>query len=137
MQGHHASAYEDAVTRGRRNTMLIHVNVWFTATYTDLLGASTMGGLYSWIRSAGGLAGFNHPGREAGRFNDFAPDATVGDSFVGLEMFHRRPRWDVPASVRRDRDVRRVLPCYAPKGNSSRSARDGRGTARPERRVAG
>lgn len=48
-----------------------------------------MGSLYNWIRAAGGVASFNHPGREPGRFDDFAPDAAVRDSFVGLEMFNR------------------------------------------------
>jgi hypothetical protein len=69
--------------------LLGHVNVWFTANYTDLLGSSTMSALYTWIRAAGGVASFNHPGREPGRFNDFAPDAAVRDLFVGLEMFNR------------------------------------------------
>ena len=37
-----------------------------------------------------GIAGFNHPGREAGRFEDFRYDARVRDQVVSLEMFNRR-----------------------------------------------
>jgi hypothetical protein len=69
--------------------LLGHVNVWFTPSFVDLGGAATMGALYDWIRSAGGVASFNHPGREVGRFGDFSYDAGVRDHFAGLEMFNR------------------------------------------------
>ena len=69
--------------------LLGHVNVWFTPSFTDLGGSASMGALYNWVRSAGGEASFNHPGREIGRFGDFAFNAGARDHFVGLEMFNR------------------------------------------------
>ena len=51
--------------------LLGHVNVWFTPAFTDLGGSSSMSRLYSWITGSGGVAGFNHPGREIVRFNNF------------------------------------------------------------------
>ncbi|MCO8273568.1 hypothetical protein M1L60_23515 [Actinoplanes sp. TRM 88003] len=48
-----------------------------------------MGKLYDFIESSGGIGGFNHPGRELLRFNDFAYDAGLRDQMVGLEMFNR------------------------------------------------
>jgi hypothetical protein len=69
--------------------LLGHVNVWFTPSFVDLAGASGMGSLYDWIRSAGGVASFNHPGREIGRFAGFAYDAGARDSMVSMEIFNR------------------------------------------------
>ncbi|MEK8104068.1 hypothetical protein NKG94_01175 [Micromonospora sp. M12] len=40
-------------------------------------------------RPARGLASFNHPGREAGRFNNFSFNAAARNQLVGLEMFNR------------------------------------------------
>ena len=37
----------------------------------------------------GGLAGFNHPGREPGRFQEFAFDPRVRGRVVSLELFNR------------------------------------------------
>jgi len=37
-----------------------------------------------------GIAGFNHPGRENGRFSDFSFDAGLVDRLVSLELFNRR-----------------------------------------------
>ncbi|MDR7274045.1 CehA/McbA family metallohydrolase [Catenuloplanes atrovinosus] len=71
------------------NPLLGHVNVWFTADYVDLGGATGMGRLYDWIEAAGGLASFNHPGREVGRFGDFAFDAGARDHLVSMEIFNR------------------------------------------------
>ncbi len=79
--------------------MLGHVNVWFTEHYVDVLQAGVMQPLLDWLRrepglvldgGAGGLAGFNHPGREPGRFQEFQYDARVRDRVVSLEMFNRR-----------------------------------------------
>jgi hypothetical protein len=82
--------------------LLGHVNVWFSAQYTDVLQAMTMTPLHEWLLrdpaglvglvdgGADGLAGFNHPGREQGRFEEFRYDARLRDRFVGLEMFNRR-----------------------------------------------
>ena len=76
-----------------------HVNVWFSEHYTDVLQAGLMQPLLEWLRrepglvldgGAGTLAGFNHPGREPGRFQEFVYDARVRDQVVGLEMFNRR-----------------------------------------------
>ncbi|MGH2662723.1 MAG: CehA/McbA family metallohydrolase [Actinomycetota bacterium] len=37
-----------------------------------------------------GLAGFNHPGRETGRFSYFSADPAVRDRLVSMEIFNRR-----------------------------------------------
>lgn len=75
-----------------------HVNVWFTEHYTDVLQAGLMQPLLAWLRrspglvldgGADGLAGFNHPGREPGRFQEFTFDPRVRDQVVSLEMFNR------------------------------------------------
>lgn len=82
------------------NPLLGHVNVWFTDAYTDVLDATLMGGFYRWLTrddgflglgdgGADGLAGFNHPGREPGRFNDFRYEPAAHDQLVSLEMFNR------------------------------------------------
>jgi hypothetical protein len=39
---------------------------------------------------ADGIAGFNHPGREPGRFGYFAPDEAVRDRIVSMELMNRR-----------------------------------------------
>lgn len=78
--------------------LLGHVNVWFTDHYVDVLQAGLMQPLLDWLRrepglvldgGAGGLAGFNHPGREPGRFQEFCYDPRVRDRVVSLEMFNR------------------------------------------------
>ena len=69
--------------------LLGHVNVWFTNGFTDLGGSSNMGGLYNWITGNGGIASFNHPGREIARFGDFSYSAAARDAMVSLEMFNR------------------------------------------------
>jgi hypothetical protein len=75
-----------------------HVNVWFTEHYTDIVQAGLMQPLLGWLRrepglvldgGADGLAGFNHPGREPGRFQEFHYDERVRDRVVSLEMFNR------------------------------------------------
>jgi len=75
-----------------------HVNVWFTEHYVDVLQAGVMQPLLDWLRrepglvldgGAGGLAGFNHPGREPLRFQEFTYDRRVRDRVVSLEMFNR------------------------------------------------
>ncbi len=78
--------------------LLGHVNVWFTEHYVDVLQAGVMTPLLEWLRrkpglildgGADGIAGFNHPGREPGRFEEFRYDARVRDRMVSLEMFNR------------------------------------------------
>ncbi|MEU8082757.1 CehA/McbA family metallohydrolase [Micromonospora sp. NPDC049101] len=67
-----------------------HINVWNTSDFADLLRAGSPGSLYNWLAGRpGGLASFNHPGREAGRFNNFSFNASARDQLVGLEMFNR------------------------------------------------
>jgi PHP domain len=67
-----------------------HINVWNTSDFADLLRAGSPGSLYSWLTGRpAGLASFNHPGREAGRFNNFAFNAAARNQFAGLEMFNR------------------------------------------------
>jgi hypothetical protein len=78
-----------------------HVNVWFTEEWTDVVDLGQMGPLYRWLArqtgplglgdgGAEGIAGFNHPGREPGRFEEFRFDPAVRDQMVSLEMFNRR-----------------------------------------------
>jgi len=80
--------------------VLGHVNVWCSAAYTDVVEVGRMDALHRWLVRCdgsvgpdgvdpGGLAGFNHPGREPGRFDDFRLDPVVVDRFVSLEMFNR------------------------------------------------
>ncbi|OLF07002.1 hypothetical protein BLA60_29545 [Actinophytocola xinjiangensis] len=69
--------------------LLGHANVWFTDEYVDLLGASGMGDFFDWLGEHGGVASFNHPGREPGRFDEFTFRDGVRDQVVGLEMFNR------------------------------------------------
>jgi hypothetical protein len=75
-----------------------HVNVWFTEHYIDVLQAGLMQPLLAWLArepglvldgGKGGLAGFNHPGREPGRFQEFAFDPRVRGRVVSLELFNR------------------------------------------------
>ncbi|MGH3685925.1 MAG: CehA/McbA family metallohydrolase [Pseudonocardiaceae bacterium] len=72
-----------------------HVNAWFTDEFTDIVTHGAMGELYAWLAQAGwrdgvrGLAGFNHPGREDGRFAGFHYTAAVTEQMVSLEMFNR------------------------------------------------
>jgi hypothetical protein len=76
-----------------------HVNVWFSEHYVDVLQAGVMAPFYEWLRrvpglvldgGADGIAGFNHPGREQGRFQEFTFDPAARDQMVSLEMFNRR-----------------------------------------------
>ncbi|GGO68839.1 CehA/McbA family metallohydrolase [Nocardioides deserti] len=78
--------------------LLGHMNVWFTEHYVDVLQAGLMQPFLDWLRrkpglvldgGADGLAGFNHPGREPLRFQEFHYDPRVRDRVVSLEMFNR------------------------------------------------
>ncbi|WJK40716.1 CehA/McbA family metallohydrolase [Solwaraspora sp. WMMA2056] len=67
-----------------------HINVWNTSDFADLLRAGSPGSLYRWLTGRpGGLASFNHPGREIGRFDNFSYEAAARPQLVGLEMFNR------------------------------------------------
>jgi hypothetical protein len=87
--------------------LLGHVNVWFSRSYVDVLQAGTMRPFYEWLLrhpdladadlldtglidgGGDGLAGFNHPGREPGRFQEFTYDARLRERFVSMEIFNR------------------------------------------------
>jgi len=61
---------------------------------------TSMRAFYEWLRQPAstpgigggldGIAGFNHPGREQGRFGYFAPDARLAGQLVSLELMNRR-----------------------------------------------
>ena len=80
------------------NPLLGHVNVWFSEHYVDVLQAGLMAPFLEWLRrepglvldgGADGIAGFNHPGREPGRFEEFRFDPRLRERVVSLEMFNR------------------------------------------------
>lgn len=75
-----------------------HVNAWFTDEFTDVATHGAMSELYTWLAQFGrrngvpavaGLAGFNHPGREDGRFAGFHYAPAVAEQMVSLEVFNR------------------------------------------------
>lgn len=67
-----------------------HINVWNTADFADLARAGSPGSLYNWlVGRPSGVASFNHPGRELGRFNNFSFNSAARGQLVGLEMFNR------------------------------------------------
>lgn len=78
-----------------------HVNAWFTDDFTDIASHTGMAQFYEWLTGAGretrrsgigrraGLAGFNHPGREAGCFSGFSYLDAAREQLVSLEMFNR------------------------------------------------
>ena len=71
-----------------------HLNVWFSQHYTEVEHPHQITPFFSWLTGAladGSLAGFNHPGREPGRFEDFAYVAAARPRMVSLEIFNR---WD-------------------------------------------
>ena len=71
-----------------------HINVWFSEYYTEVEHPHQVGPFFRWLTGDPGeesLAGFNHPGREPGRFEDFAYVAAARPRMVSLEMFNR---WD-------------------------------------------
>jgi hypothetical protein len=76
-----------------------HVNVWFSREYRTIVDLGGMEALYRWLArpnrwwlegGADGIFGFNHPGREPGRFEEFEFDARLTDRMVSLEIFNRR-----------------------------------------------
>lgn len=79
----------DPATKAAVNTVL--------RTIPD--GQVAMRGFYDWLAAApsspvlggglDGIAGFNHPGREGGRFGFFAYDPAIADRVVSIEMFNR------------------------------------------------
>lgn len=74
-----------------------HVNVWLSEEWTDVREVGTTAGLMQWLATRGdrgvdGLTpvfGFNHPGREPGRFGGFRCEPSLVERMVSLEMFNR------------------------------------------------
>jgi hypothetical protein len=77
-----------------------HVNVWFSDGYRHVDTPGSMAGLFDFLarREQKALFGYNHPGREGGRHEEFAaPAAPDGDGtdadlharMVALEAFNR------------------------------------------------
>lgn len=70
--------------------LLGHANVWFSDDYIDLWDAFSMSSFFGWLEDQQAIAGFNHPGRESGRFSNFSLRAAAVEKMVSLEMFNRR-----------------------------------------------
>lgn len=89
-----------------------HMNVWGSRSWTEPLPLAAdgvapglaiahagpaadpiaMAAFRDWLTTGDGtdgLVGFNHPGREQGRFGLFRYDARLGDRVVAFEMFNR------------------------------------------------
>jgi len=88
-----------------------HINIWGSRWFVEPLPLRTDGvpagraiadegppgapaaivALYDWLASRDGdeLVGFNHPGREKGRFGLFRYDHRLAERMVSLEMFNR------------------------------------------------
>jgi hypothetical protein len=67
-----------------------HITVWNTSSYTNAVLDYTMAHFYKWLDQNNGIAQFNHPGREYGVFEWFAPDSRVLDNLVGGETANRK-----------------------------------------------
>lgn len=74
------SAINDAISRHGANAGMRLFYEWLTADPAR----PVLGG------GADGIAGFNHPGREVGRFGYFAFDPALRDRIVSLEVFNRK-----------------------------------------------
>jgi hypothetical protein len=69
-----------------------HMNVWGGDRWVEPLpqpGMPAVIALYDWLAAGEELVGFNHPGREPGRFGLFRYDARLAERMVALEMFNR------------------------------------------------
>jgi len=77
-----------------------HLNVWFSRHYLHprKTASPSVAPLWRWLAEPGpgtpsprlaSLAGFNHPGREPGRFSGFAFDHAVVQRLVSFEIFNR------------------------------------------------
>ncbi|MGW0855979.1 CehA/McbA family metallohydrolase [Streptomyces sp. NPDC002690] len=71
------------------HALLGHANVWFSDSYVDMALAPGMNAFFDWLDDKDAVAGFNHPGREVLRFDEFGHNAAVHDRMVSLEMFNR------------------------------------------------
>ncbi len=68
-----------------------HANVWFSDGFRDVHTPGRMSGLHDWLLDTEptALFGYNHPGREGGRFGDFVHDERLGPRMVAFEIFNR------------------------------------------------
>ncbi|HSK25706.1 MAG TPA: hypothetical protein VK894_02200 [Jiangellales bacterium] len=68
-----------------------HANVWFSEGYLPVHTPGRIGGLHRWLldHEADALLGYNHPGREPGRFGGFALEPALVPRMVGVEVFNR------------------------------------------------
>ncbi len=62
-----------------------HATVWGTEDYTNAILDFTFRAFYSWLDESGGMAQFNHPGRELADFQALEADARVLDNMVAIE----------------------------------------------------
>ena len=62
-----------------------HINVLNTSSFTGIIDTYNPDDFYDWIYQNNGLAHFNHPGREAGKFSDFRYKHILFDNFYGIE----------------------------------------------------
>lgn len=73
-----------------------HVNVWFSHTFVPVTTPGSLAGLFAFLDEAEpeALFGYNHPGREPGSLDDFAPPPAhlhhLRPRMVTLEVFNRR-----------------------------------------------
>jgi len=95
--GHFADLHDDpgqfTAIRGFEWTepWLGHINVWGSSEFLPVTTPGTVTGLHDWLvaEQPDALFGYNHPGREDGRFEGFRHDARLVDRMVSLEMFNR------------------------------------------------
>ncbi len=68
-----------------------HANVWFSDSYHDVQDPGCITGFHEWLTTAEptALFGYNHPGREPGRFGDFTYLPGLAGRMVALEAFNR------------------------------------------------
>lgn len=67
------------------NPLIGHVNVFNTPNYTKCFTTPTVGLLYGWLKKNGGVAQYNHPGRERQMFNGLRYDGNAYENMCCLE----------------------------------------------------
>jgi hypothetical protein len=68
-----------------------HANVWFSDQFLPVTTPGRVAGLHAWLvdEAPDALFGYNHPGREEGRFGEFHHEPRLTRRMVSLEMFNR------------------------------------------------
>lgn len=68
-----------------------HSNVWFSEHVRYVTTPGRVAGLHTWLADTepSALFGYNHPGRERGRFENFTPVPGLVPRMVSLEAFNR------------------------------------------------